>query len=260
MTIFEAFILGLIQGLTEFLPISSSGHLEIGKALLNTKSPDHLLFTIVVHGATVLSTIAVFRKEILSLINGLLKFEWNFSTQYIFKLAVSAIPILIIGLLFYENIETMFFGNTVLVGFMLFVTGLLLVFAHYVKITGSEVGFIQSLIIGTTQVLAILPGISRSGATIAAALLTGVKKEQATRFSFLMVLAPIIGANILAIGRSEVSDLQLEILPLMTGFVVAFISGFLACKWMITLVNKRKLIFFAYYCFVVGTLVLIFSF
>jgi len=260
MTIFEAFILGLIQGLTEFLPISSSGHLEIGKALLNTKSPDHLLFTIVVHGATVLSIIAVFRKEILSLINGLLKFEWNFSTRYISKLAVSAIPILIIGLLFYENIETMFFGNTVLVGFMLFVTGLLLVFAHYVKITDSEVGFIQSLIIGTTQVLAILPGVSRSGATIAAALLTGVKKEQATRFSFLMVLAPIIGANILAIGRSEVSDLQLEILPLMTGFVVAFISGFLACEWMITLVNKRKLIFFAYYCFVVGTLVLIFSF
>lgn len=260
MTIFEAFILGLIQGLTEFLPISSSGHLEIGKALLNTKSPDHLLFTIVVHGATVLSTIAVFRKEILSLINGLLKFEWNFSTQYISKLAVSAIPILIIGLLFYENIETMFFGNTVLVGFMLYVTGLLLVFAHYVKITGSEIGFIQSLIIGTTQVLAILPGVSRSGATIAAALLTGVKKEQATRFSFLMVLAPIIGANILAIGRSEVSDLQLEILPLMTGFVVAFISGFLACKWMITLVNKRKLIFFAYYCFMMGTLVLIFSF
>ncbi len=260
MTIFEAFILGLIQGLTEFLPISSSGHLEIGKAVLNTKSPDHLLFTIVVHGATVLSTIAVFRKEILSLINGLLKFEWNFSTQYISKLAVSAIPILIIGLLFYENIETMFFGNTVLVGFMLFVTGLLLVFAHYVKITGSEVGFIQSLIIGTTQVLAILPGVSRSGATIAAALLTGVKKEQATRFSFLMVLVPIIGANILAIGRSEVSDLQLEILPLTTGFVAAFISGFFACKWMITLVNKRKLIFFAYYCFVVGTLVLIFSF
>ncbi len=260
MTIFEAFILGLIQGLTEFLPISSSGHLEIGKALLNTKPPKHLLFTIVVHGATVLSTIVVFRKEILNLIKGILKFEWNFSTQYISKLAVSAIPILIIGLLFYKNIETMFFGNIVLVGFMLFVTGLLLVFAHYAKITDSEVGFKQSLIIGTTQVLAILPGVSRSGTTIAAALLTGVKKEQATKFSFLMVLAPIIGANILAIGRSEVSTLQIEILPLMTGFVAAFISGFLACKWMITMVNKRKLIFFAYYCFVLGTLVIIFSF
>jgi len=255
MSGFEAFILGLLQGLTEFLPVSSSGHIEIGKALFGDHLPNETLFTVVVHGATVLSTIVVFRKEIASMIAGLFKFKWNDDTIYISKLAVSMIPIGIVGLLFEDFIRESFFGNVMLVGFMLFITGLLLTFAHRAKNNSSkEVGFKEALLIGLAQVIAILPGISRSGSTISAGLLLGVSKENSTKFSFLMVLVPIIGANLKTILSGEISAPNQPALPLIIGFVTAFVSGYIACKWMINIVNRGKLIYFAYYCFFIGSI------
>lgn len=255
MSNFEAFVLGLLQGLTEFLPISSSGHIEIGKALFGDRLPNETLFTVVVHGATVLSTILVFRKEIISLIAGVFKFKWNDETIYISKIVVSMIPIGIVGLLFEDFIRESFFGNVMLVGFMLLITGLLLTFAHRVKTNGQrEVGFMDSLLIGLAQVVAILPGISRSGSTISAGLLLGVSREKAAQFSFLMVLAPIIGANLKTILSGEITAPNQAAMPLIIGFITAFISGYMACKWMISIVKRGKLIYFAYYCFLLGSI------
>jgi len=188
MNEFQALILGILQGLTEFLPISSSGHLELGSALLGVHTNNNLYFTVLVHLATVLSTIIIFRKDIFQLTSGLLTFQWNDSTRYLALILVSMTPILAVGLFFKPEIELLFTGNLVLVGFMLIVTALLLSFAHFAKKREQPVTWSKSLLIGIAQVLAIMPGISRSGATIATGLLLGVKKEEVARFSFLMVL------------------------------------------------------------------------
>lgn len=253
----EALILGLVQGLTEFLPVSSSGHLELGKALLGVDAENNLAFTVVVHGATVLSTIIVFRKDILTLFKDIFQFQWNESTQYIFKIAVSMIPIGIVGVFFKDEVAAIFDNNGILllVGCMLLVTATLLAFTYYAKQKEKDISFKDALIIGLAQTFAILPGISRSGATIATGLLLGNKKAEVARFSFLMVLVPIIGENILCLFSGEfTSNGYLEVTPLIVGFFAAFISGLLACSWMIKLVKKGKLIYFAIYCLIIGVI------
>ncbi|MFO7655769.1 MAG: undecaprenyl-diphosphate phosphatase [Bacteroidales bacterium] len=259
MTWLEAFILGIIQGLTEFLPVSSSGHLEIGKVLLGTEIKENITFTIVVHGATVCSTIVVFYKEIAGLFRGVFSFRWNDSSRYAAKLILSCIPVLILALLFEDEIESLFTGDLLLVGIMLMITALLLGFTHFSRSNKKEIGFIHAFIIGIAQAIAVLPGISRSGATISTGLLLGNKKEEVAKFSFLMVLIPIIGKNLLDIFSGQMVKEATEIMPLVIGFLAAFFSGWVACKWMIGIVKRSKLIYFAAYCLVVGILAIIFS-
>ncbi len=253
MNEFQALILGILQGLTEFLPVSSSGHLEIGHALLGDTSTNNLLFAVVVHVATVLSTIVVFRKDIFELLKDLFQFKWNASTIYISKLVFSALPVLVLGLFFKDEIEQLFVGNLVLVGSMLLFTALLLGLTHFVKKTDGEITFLKAFLIGIAQAIAVIPGISRSGATIATGLLLQTKKNEIARFSFLMVLIPIIGAAFLDIISGEVtSDTTIGLMPLTVGFIAAFVSGLLACSWMIKIVKRGKLIYFAIYCLVIG--------
>lgn len=249
----QALLLGIIQGLTEFLPVSSSGHLEIGHALLGIETEEsNLLFVLSVHVATVLSTIVVFRKDIFELIKDLLKFEKNESTIYVAKLLFSSIPILIIGMFFKDEVEALFTGNVFFVGCMLLFTACLLTLTHFVKSSGGKITFWKALIIGIAQMMAVLPGISRSGATIATGLLLKVKKGDVARFSFLMVLIPILGAAFLDIVGGELSSEKVDILPILIGFSGAFIAGLLACSWMIKIVKKGKLYYFAIYCAVIG--------
>ncbi len=249
----QALLLGLLQGLTEFLPVSSSGHLEIGHVVLGVQSENNLLFDITVHVATVLSTLVVFRKDIISLFKGLFAFQWNESTIYISKLLLSAVPVMFIGILFKSQVEKLFTGNLLLVGSMLMVTALLLSFAHFAKKGTNKITFGKSLLIGLAQALAVMPGISRSGATIATGLLVKTKKEEVARFSFLMVLIPILGAAFLDIlGGDFTSGENIGIIPLTIGFFAAFISGLLACSWMIKIIKKGKLIYFAIYCLIIG--------
>lgn len=256
----QALILGLIQGLTEFLPVSSSGHLEIGKVILGTDTGSSLMFTVVVHGATVLSTIVVFFKDIVQLIKGLLKFKWNEETIYITKILVSMIPVGILGLFFVEQIEGFFTGNLLLVGSMLLITALLLTFSHFAKSKEKKISFVDSLVIGIAQAMAVMPGISRSGATISTGLLLGNKRVLVAKFSFLMVLLPIIGGNLKDLISGEMAaSAGGSILPLVVGFVAAFVSGLLACRWMIKIVKKGKLIYFGAYCFVIGSIAIIYS-
>lgn len=253
MNSLQALLLGIIQGLTEFLPVSSSGHLEIGNSLIGVNAHSNLLFAVVVHGATVLSTIVVFRKDILVLLKGLFKFQWNDETQYIAKLLFSSIPVIVVGLLFQKQISSLFDSNLLFVGAMLIVTATILSFTYFAKSGDKTVSFRDAFIIGLAQTVAILPGISRSGSTIATGLLLKNKRENVARFSFLMVLIPIIGANILDMMNGEMSsNTSIGILPLMVGFIAAFLSGLLACKWMIGIVRKGKLIYFALYCLIVG--------
>lgn len=258
MNWFEALILGLIQGLTEFLPVSSSGHLELSKYLLNINPEKSLIFTVVVHGATVLSTMVVFWKDILQLLKGLFKFELNEETLYVLKLIVSMIPVLIVGMFFMDEVEQFFNGNIVFVGSMLLVTSAMLAITMFVKSNARNIRFLDAFIIGIAQAFAVLPGISRSGATISTGLINGNKKELITRFSFLMVLVPIIGANIQSILKNDVLiNSGVGVVPLLVGFFAAFISGLFACKWMIKIVNKGKLIYFAIYTFLIGTIAII---
>lgn len=259
MTWIEALILGIVQGLTEFLPISSSGHLELGKVILGTGVEQSLLFTVVVHGATVLSIIVVFWKDILGLITEFLKFEWNESTRYIVKIFISMIPILIVGLFFKEEVEGFFTGNLVFVGIMLLVTAALLAFAYFYNASDKPITNKSAFLIGVAQALAVLPGISRSGATISTGLLLGAKRKEITRFSFLMVLIPIIGANIKDLSEESLSSGSFHYLPLLVGFMAAFVSGLFACRWMIRIINQGKWIYFAYYCLVVGVLAIVFG-
>lgn len=258
MSWIEAFILGLVQGLTEFLPVSSSGHLELGKYLLNINPEKSLIFTVVVHGATVLSTMVVFWKDIWQIVKGLLKFELNDETLFVLRLIFSMVPVLIVGLFFIDEVEQFFNGNIVFVGSMLLVTSAMLASTVFIKKNKRKIGFIDSFIIGIAQTLAVLPGISRSGATISTGLIIGNKRELITRFSFLMVLIPIIGANLKSLMDTDLSDSSgIGVLPLIVGFLAAFISGLFACKWMIRIVNKGKLIYFAIYTFVIGSVAII---
>lgn len=261
MDVLDSILLGIIQGLTEFLPVSSSGHLELGKAILgdNSVPEESLLFTVVLHFATALSTIVVFRKDIWSLLKGILKFEWNEDLQFASKIAISMIPAVIVGLFFEEQLEQLFGGNILLVGFMLLITAILLFFADKAKNTNKNVSFSNAFIIGVSQAIAMLPGISRSGATISTSVLLGNDKTKAARFSFLMVVPLIFGK----IAKDVLSgDLSLEsqnFTALSIGFIAAFISGLFACTWMISLVKKSKLTYFAIYCAIVGLIAVIYS-
>ncbi|MCK5822765.1 MAG: undecaprenyl-diphosphate phosphatase [Bacteroidales bacterium] len=251
----EALILGLVQGLTEFLPVSSSGHLEIGKALFGIHSEQSFVFTVLVHGATVLSTIVVFRKEIAKLFCGLFKIEWNQETQFITKIIVSMIPVAIVGLFFKDFVGSLFQSNVAFVGIMLVITATILTLSFYAKSKNKEISFLDSFIIGIAQAVAVLPGISRSGSTIATGLLLGNKKEKIAEFSFLMVIIPILGENFLDLIKGDfVSNTSVGTLPLVVGFIAAFISGLFACKWMVEIVKKGKLIYFAIYCLIIGLL------
>ena len=261
MNWFEALILGIVQGLTEFLPVSSSGHLEIGKVMLGVDAERSLIFTVVVHGATVLSTIVVFWKDVFGLVRGLFKFKMNEETIYVLKIAVSMIPVLILGFTFAEEIETLFTGNMLIVGSMLIVTAMLLALSTYVKQSNKEISFKDSLVIGVAQAFAVIPGISRSGATISTGLLLKNKKDGIARFSFLMVLVPIIGANLKDLMDGKLSGASdISVMALVVGFVAAFVSGLLACKWMIGIVRRGKLIYFALYCLLVGSTALVYHF
>ncbi|HKL33160.1 MAG TPA: undecaprenyl-diphosphate phosphatase [Tangfeifania sp.] len=250
----QALVLGLLQGLTEFLPVSSSGHLEIGHAVLGVKTTNNLLFAVTVHVATVLSTLVVFRKDIYVLLKDLFAFKWNESTIYISRLLFSAIPVLVLGLFFAEEIEYFFTGNLLLVGSMLLITAILLSFAHFAKKGEQKITFWRAFIIGVAQAMAVMPGISRSGATIAAGLLLKTKKEEVARFSFLMVLVPILGAAFLDLAGGDFSTNKTAISApvLLIGFAAAFVSGLLACSWMIRIIKRGKLIYFAIYCLVIG--------
>lgn len=261
MTWIEALILGLVQGLTEFLPVSSSGHLEIGKVLLNVEVKEDLTFTVLVHFATVLSTITVFFKDIRELSTGLLAFKWNEETKYVSKILVSMIPVLIVGILFREEVESLFSGNLVLVGGALLVTALLLVSTQLVKTGEKKIPFLDAFIMGIAQAVATIPGISRSGATISTALLLKNNRSDVARFSFLMVLLPIMGAALLDIlsMSSSPSENSIAIGSLVIGFLAAYISGYLACTWMIRLVKKGNLYWFAIYCALIGIISIVFG-
>ena len=254
MTVFQAFLLGLIQGLTEFLPVSSSGHLELGNFFLKIDNPENLTFTLVVHGATVLSTMVVFRKEIIQLFAGVLKFRKNTETNYIARLLISAIPVAIVGIFFEEQVEMLFSENLILVGYSLLITASLLAFAHFKKGDQSgKIGFLHSFVIGISQALAVVPGISRSGATIATGLLLGNDRKEVARFSFLMVMIPILGAVFLNIVKGDFTDeTSIGLIPLLVGFVTAFIAGLAACKLMIKLVTQGNLIYFSLYCLIIS--------
>jgi undecaprenyl-diphosphatase len=257
MGLLEAIILGIVQGLTEFLPVSSSGHIEITKVLLGSSQEQSLIMTIVLHAATALSTIFIFREDIKEIIRGLLQFKWNKEFQFSLKVILSMVPATIVGLLFENEIEHLFSGEILLVGCMLLVTGLLLFLADKAKNTNQNVNFFHALIIGVSQAIAILPGVSRSGATISTSVLLGIDREKAARFSFLMVVPLILGK----MGKDIISgDILIEsatLMPLITGFTAAFITGLFACKWMIRLVKKSKLKYFSFYCFLVGTVSII---
>lgn len=260
MNIIEAIILGIIQGLTEFLPVSSSGHIELGTVLLGVQSKENLLFSVVVHSATALSTIVVFRKDIADLFKGLFRFEWNESVEYVAKLLLSMIPVGLIGVFYKDQIEAFFGGDVLLVGFMLLLTATLLAMTYYSRKQGGKVTYFKAIIIGMAQAIAILPGVSRSGATIATSLLIGVDKEKAARFSFLMVLIPIMGASLLEVkDYLEAPELASGIsgLALLLGFLAAFISGLLACQWMLSIVKKGKLIYFSIYCLIIGIIAIL---
>jgi undecaprenyl-diphosphatase len=259
MTWIEALILGLLQGLTEFLPVSSSGHLVIGKALLGIEMKEDLTFEIAVHAATVCSTLLVFRKDIWGLIQGLLKFQLNKETLYVGKLIFSAIPVILIGFFLADTVEGFFSGNLFLVGSMLLLTALLLAFTFYVKQKDKSISFIDALIIGVAQAIAVLPGLSRSGSTIATALLLKNKKDEAARFSFLMVIIPILGKVGLDMINGDLVSEKVNAMPLVVGFIAAFLTGLAACKLMISIVKRSKLIYFAIYCAIMAIATIIFS-
>lgn len=261
MDLIEAIVLGIIQGLTEFLPVSSSGHLELAKAVLgDTSVPEEsLAFTVVLHFATALSTLVIFRKEVIEIFKGLFQFKWNEETQFSAKIIVSMIPTAFVGLYFEDELASLFGGQVLLVGFMLFITALLLLLADKAKDTTKNVSFLNAIIIGVSQAIAILPGISRSGATISTSVLLGIDRTKAAKFSFLMVVPLIVGKVIKDISGGGISFQSSETFPLIVGFFAAFFSGLLACKWMIALVKRSKLTYFAIYCAIIGFVAIIYS-
>jgi undecaprenyl-diphosphatase len=255
MTYLEALLLGIIQGLTEFLPVSSSGHLELAKALMQDKSlpEESLLFTVIVHAATALSTVVIFRKDIVQLMTGLFQFKLNEDFFFSVKIILSMIPAAVIGVMFNDQIEQLFSGQVLLVGAMLILTGLLFFLADKAKSTEKPVGFSNALVIGIAQAIAILPGISRSGATISTAVLLGIDRTKAARFSFLMVVPLILGKIAKDLLGGEINPASAQALPLLLGFIAAFLTGLFACQLMIRIVQRSQLKYFSYYCLVVGT-------
>lgn len=264
MSLIEAIILGIVQGLTEFLPVSSSGHIELVKAIQQTELEEDLLFTVFLHLATALSTAVVFRKDLLEIFKGVLSFKWNEETKFSWFVFVSMIPAALVGLFLKDQIETLFDKNVLLVGAMLLLTGLLLFISDRVKDTKtSSLSTGKSLLMGIVQAIAILPGISRSGSTIVTGVLLGLPRNKAARFSFIMVLPLILGAAAKSIkdfmDMSATGQETSPIFVMSMGFVAAFISGLFAIKWMIKLVEKSQLKWFAYYCFLVGSAAVIYS-
>ncbi|MDR3118410.1 MAG: undecaprenyl-diphosphate phosphatase [Mediterranea sp.] len=253
----EALILGLIQGFTEYLPVSSSGHLAIGAALFGLEGEENLTFAIAVHAATVLSTVVILWQEIAWIAKGTFKLRWNDETRYAVNLVVSMIPVGVVGICFKDEVAAVFGGGLLVVGWMLLATALLLTFSCYAKPRPKEnISVRDAFIIGLAQACAVLPGLSRSGTTIAAGLLLGNKKESIAQFSFLMVLVPIAGEALLDLLKGGFGPAQSGIptLSLIVGFMAAFVSGCIACRWMINLVKKGKLIYFALYCALAGIL------
>ena len=259
MDIINAIILGIIQGLTEFLPVSSSGHLEIFKVLLgeNKMPSESLLMTVILHFATACSTIVIFKDDIKELILGLITFEKNDSFWFSVKILISMIPAALIGFFLEAELELLFSGDLLIVGYMLILTGFLLFMADKAKPSEKKINIKSSIIIGISQAIAIIPGISRSGATISTAVLLGIDKENAAKFSFLMVVPLIFGKVLKDLTSSEVLVNNNDILPLIFGFIFSFITGMIACKWLIKLVKNSKLKYFSIYCFIVGTLSII---
>lgn len=256
----EALVLGLIQGLTEYLPVSSSGHLAIGAHLFGIDGEENLAFTVAVHVATVLSTFVVLWSEIVWILKGLFKFQMNSETRYALNILVSMIPVGVVGMFFKDSVEKVFGSGLMIVGVMLLLTAALLTFSYYAKPRQKEtIGMRDAFVIGLAQACAVMPGLSRSGSTIATGLLLGNKKERLAQFSFLMVIPPILGEALLDVMKAvkgEEAFGGIDTLPLCIGFVAAFVSGCLACKWMINLVKKGKLIYFGIYCAVVGTILI----
>ena len=294
MSWLEALILGLVQGLTEFLPVSSSGHLAIGRELLGVEASGDLVFEVTVHAATVLSTIVVFRKEILKLLQGLFKFKMNDETDYILKILVSMIPVFVVGMFFKDYVESLF-ESMMVVGLALLVTALLLFLSDRYSFAGkvdseahaptegiaaaaaqgdsspcmpkadavasprNGIRWWQALVVGIGQACAVIPGLSRSGTTISTGLICGVKRDVMAQFSFLMVLVPILGEAFLDVVGGDMAASSIGLLPLAVGFLAAFLSGLFACSVMIALVRRARLSWFALYCAIVGVLVLIFA-
>jgi undecaprenyl-diphosphatase len=263
MSWLEALILGLIQGLTEYLPVSSSGHLTIGSALFGIEGEENLAFTITVHVATVFSTLFILWKEVSWLFKGVFKFQMNDETRYMLNIIVSMIPVGIVGVFFKDYVEAIFGSGLTIVGCMLLLTATLLAFAYYAKPRQKEkISLLDAFIIGLAQACAVMPGLSRSGSTIATGLLLGNKKENLAQFSFLMVIPPILGEALLDVikmigGENVMGDIPP--VSLIVGFLAAFVSGSLACKWMINIVKKGKLIYFAIYCLVAALFCLIYA-
>lgn len=252
----RALILGIVQGLTEFLPVSSSGHLELAKYLLQDDSvaSESLLMTVTLHAATALATLLVFRREVWLILRGLFRFRWNEETRFVWYIVLSMIPATVVGLLFDEQLEQLFDRQILLVGFMLIVTGLLLFLADRARPSKKGVGAWDAVVIGISQAIAILPGISRSGATISTSVLLGIDRERAARFSFLMVVPLILGKMALDIRDGAFNQTDSPITELLIGFVAAFVTGYLACVWMIRLVKASKLRYFSIYCFIIAIL------
>ena len=262
MSWIEAFILGIVQGLTEFLPVSSSGHLIIGKEILGVHVDPgaETTFEVLVHCATVLSTIFVFRDEIWKLLQGLFKFKMNEETHYVAKICVSMIPVLIVGLFFKDQVKAIFGEGVLLVGLMLLITAILLSLTHFVEFNQRKnISYLHAFIIGVSQAIAVLPGLSRSGTTISTGLLLGNRREDIARFSFLMVLVPILGETFLSVVGGDFSPKVSGIShsAMIAGFLAAFFSGLFACKIMIAIVRRSRLIFFAGYCALAGLLTLV---
>ncbi|MDR2763772.1 MAG: undecaprenyl-diphosphate phosphatase [Tannerella sp.] len=258
----EALILGVIQGLTEFLPVSSSGHLAIAGTLFGLNGEENLTFAVAVHAATVLSTVCVLWKEVSGLARGFFAFRWNGETQMLCKIGISMIPAGIVGLLFREQVETLFGSGLMLTGILLLVTAGLLAFSGFAGATRKDtISFRDAFWIGIAQAAAVLPGLSRSGSTIATGLLLGNRKEQVARFSFLMVILPVLGEAVLDLLKGDFSGKASGFGPvaLGIGFLAAFVTGTLACRWMIQLVKKGKLIYFACYCVIAGLFAIIYS-
>ncbi len=256
-------ILGLIQGLTEYLPVSSSGHLTIGQEILGVSGEDNLAFDVAVHVATVLSTLVVLWREVEWIFKGLFKFQMNDETKYVVNILVSMIPVGIVGVFFKDQVEAVFGSGLLIVGIMLLVTAALLTFSYYAKPRQkSRISIKDAFIIGIAQACAVLPGLSRSGSTIATGLLLGDKKEKLAQFSFLMVIPPILGEALLDVLKTVKGENvfgSIGAVPLLVGFLAAFVSGCFACRWMINIVKKGKLIYFGIYCAIVGAIAIVYS-
>lgn len=275
----NSLIMGIVQGLAEYLPISSSGHLRICEDILHLdmQGAESLQFTVALHVATVLSTIVVLWKEFVPLVTSFFGFKRDANTTYVFKILVSCIPIMIVGIFFKDSVEALFGKNLLTVGIALCATALLLTFAYYFRRTTADspairqggykphdITFLDAFIIGIAQAIAVIPGLSRSGSTIATGLMLGDKREQIAKFSFFMVIIPILGEALLDIkdmvsGSGDTTAESIGIVPLLTGFIAAFVVGCLACKWMLNIVKKGKLVWFAVYCLIAGLLCIIFN-